>query len=86
VKFDDEHKALILLNSLPISLMYENLVTTLMWRKETLQLEEIISALLGFNLRKKISTENSQGEGLVKKSNQEHGRNKSRSESRNNKA
>jgi len=66
--------------------MYENLVTTLMRQKETLQLEDIISALLGFNLRKKVSTENSHSEGLVKKSNQEHGRNKSRSESRNNKA
>ena len=33
VKFEDEDKALMLLNSLPASSMYENLVTTLMWGK-----------------------------------------------------
>ena len=49
VKFEDEDKALMLLNSLPASSRYENLVTTLMWGKETLDLEEITSALLGFN-------------------------------------
>ena len=52
VKFEDEDNALMLLNSLPASSTYENLVTTLMWGKET------------------------QGEGLVAKSNQERGRNK----------
>ncbi|KAJ9693122.1 hypothetical protein PVL29_012033 [Vitis rotundifolia] len=46
VKFEDEDKALMLLNSLPASSMYENLVTTLMWGKETLDLEEIMSVLL----------------------------------------
>ena len=45
VKFEDEDKALMLLNSLPISSTYENLVTTLMWGKETLDLEEITSVL-----------------------------------------
>ena len=49
MKFEDEDKALMLLNYLPASSMYENLVTTLMWRKETLDLEEITSILLGFN-------------------------------------
>ena len=49
VKFEDEDKALMLLNSLPTSFMYENLVTTLMWGKKTLDLEEITSVLLGFN-------------------------------------
>ncbi|KAL6326996.1 hypothetical protein AAG906_012680 [Vitis piasezkii] len=44
--FEDEDKALMLLNSLSISSMYENLVTTLMWGKETLDLEEIMSILL----------------------------------------
>ena len=38
---------LILLNYLLRS--YDNLVTTLMWGKETLELEEITSALLSFN-------------------------------------
>ena len=64
---------LILVNSLPES--YENLVTTLMWRKETLELEEIIDALLAFNQRKKASDGSSQGEELVSKGNQECGRN-----------
>lgn len=33
VKFKDEEKALMLLNSLPASITYENLVTTLTWGK-----------------------------------------------------
>ncbi|KAG6670908.1 hypothetical protein I3843_Q029300 [Carya illinoinensis] len=86
VKFEDEDKALMLLNSLPNSPTYENLVTTLMWGKETLELEEITSALLGFHQRKKANDENSQSEGLVVKGNQERGRNKSRSGSSKNKA
>ena len=44
---------LILLNSIPES--YDNLVTTLMWGKETLELEDIIGALLSFNQRKKAN-------------------------------
>ena len=59
VKFKDEDKALMLLNSLPASSTYENLVITLMWGKETLELEEITSVLLGFNQRKKANDENS---------------------------
>ena len=76
VKFEDEDKSLMLLNSLPAS--YENLSTTLTWGKESLELEEITGALLAFNLRKKTSEEGSQGEGLVVKGNQERGRSKSR--------
>ena len=53
VKFEEEDMALILLNSLPES--YDNLVTSLMWEKETLELEEITCALLSFNQRKKAS-------------------------------
>ena len=48
-----------LLNSLPASSTYENLVTTLMWGKETLDLEEITSVLLGFNQMKKANDESS---------------------------
>ncbi|KAL6314158.1 hypothetical protein AAG906_011900 [Vitis piasezkii] len=59
----NEDKALMLLNSLPASSTYENLIT---------------SILLGFNQRKKATDESSQGEGLVAKSNQERGRNKKR--------
>ena len=86
VKFEDEDKALMLLNSLSTSSMYENLVTTLMWGKETLDLEEIMSVFLRFNKSKKANDESSQGERLMVKSNQERGRNKFRSESSNNKS
>ena len=48
--------------------------------EKTLELEEITGALLSFNQRKKANDESSQGEGLVSKGNQEHRRNKSRSE------
>ena len=54
--------------------------------KETLELEDITSALLGFHQRKKASDETSQGEGLVVKGNQERGRNKFRNGSSNNKS
>ena len=67
VKFVEEGMTLILLNSLPES--YDNLVTTLMWGKETLEFEEITGALLFFNQRKKGSDGSSQGEGLVAKGN-----------------
>ena len=54
VKFEEEDMTLILVNSLLES--YDNLVsTTLMWGKETLELEEIIGALLAFNQMKKDS-------------------------------
>jgi hypothetical protein len=56
-----------------------------MWRKETLILKEITSALLRFNPRKKVGDKNSQGEGLMVRSNQERGRNKYWNESKNNK-
>ena len=71
VKFEDEDKALMLLNSLLASLTYESLVTTLMWGKETLDLEEITSALLGFQMRKKASDKGTQSEMLVVRGNQE---------------
>lgn len=86
VKFANKNKTLMLLNSLPVSPAYKNLVTTLMCEKETIQLEEIRSNPLSFNIRKKANDENSQGEGLVVRCNQKRERNKSRSKSRNNKA
>ena len=86
MKFKDKDKALMLLSSLPASSTYENLVTTLMWGKKTLDLEETTSILLGFNKKKKANDESSQGEGLVAKSNQEHGINKFRSKLSNNKS
>ena len=53
MKFEEEDMTMILLNSLLMS--YNNLVTIMMWGKETLELEEIIGALLSFNQRKKAS-------------------------------
>ena len=53
MKCEEEDMTLILLNSLLES--YDNLVTALMWGKETLQLKEIISALLAFNQRRKTT-------------------------------
>jgi hypothetical protein len=62
VKFEDEDKALMLLNSLPTSSTYENLITTLTWGKKALELEDVTGALLTFHQRKKNIDENSQGE------------------------
>jgi hypothetical protein len=74
VKFEDENKALMLLNLLLTSPTYENLVTTLTWGKETLEKEDVTGVVLAFHQRKKNVDENSQGEGLVVKGNYEHGR------------
>jgi hypothetical protein len=63
VKFEDKDKVLMLLNSLPTSPMYENLVINLSWGKETLELEDVTrGAMLAFHQRKKNIDENSQGE------------------------
>ena len=65
VKFEDENKVLMLLNSLSTSPTYENLVTTLTRGKETLELEDVTGALLPSHQRKKNINENSKGEELV---------------------
>jgi hypothetical protein len=75
-------KVLMLLNSLPTSSTYENLVTTMTWGKETLELEDVTGALLAFHQRKKNIDENSQGEGLVVKGNYKHGRSNNRGDSK----
>jgi hypothetical protein len=75
-------KVLMLLNSLPTSSTYENLVTTLTWGKETLELEDVTGALLAFHQRKKNIDENSQGERLVVKGNYKHGRSNNRGDSK----
>jgi hypothetical protein len=82
VKFEDEDKALMLLNSLPTSSTYENLVTTLTWGKETLELEDVTRALLAFHQRKKNIDENSQREWLVVKDNYERGRSNNNGDSK----
>ena len=86
VKFKNEDKTLMLLNSLSISPTYENLVTTLMRGRKTLDLEEIISALLGFHQRKKASDEGTQSERLVVNGSQKRGRNKTWSKSSGNRS
>ena len=82
VKFEDEDKALMLLNSLPTSFMYENLVTTLTWRKKTFKLKDVIGALLAFHQRKKNIDENLQGKWLVVKGNYERRRSSNKGESK----
>jgi hypothetical protein len=82
VKFEDEDKALMLLNSLPTSSTYENLVTTLTWEKETLELEDVNGTLLAFHQRKKNIDENSQGKGLVVNGNYKCGRSSNKGDSK----
>uniref|UniRef100_A0A2N9GMY7 Integrase catalytic domain-containing protein n=1 Tax=Fagus sylvatica TaxID=28930 RepID=A0A2N9GMY7_FAGSY len=56
----DEDKAMMLLTSLPAS--YEHLVTTLLYGKETLELEEVSGALLDHYQRKHKDSAESSGE------------------------
>jgi len=51
IKIDKEDKALILLSSLPES--YDHIVTTILYGKETIILEEVTSTLLSNEIRKK---------------------------------
>lgn len=71
VNFDEEDPALMLLCSLPGSM--ETLITTLLWGKETLELEEVTAALLAYNQCRQ-QTEGISGEGLVAKRGEERGR------------
>jgi hypothetical protein len=74
-KLENKDKALMLLNSLPASPTYDNLITTLMWGNESLELEDVTGALLAFHQRKKNIDENSQEKGLFVKGNYKCGRN-----------
>ena len=78
IKFEDKDKAIMLLTSLLIS--YEHLVTTLLYGKEILELEEISGALLDRYQRKQMNLAESSGEGLVVKGYRDHGRNKDKDE------
>ena len=74
--FRSEDKALLLLASLPTSFDY--LVTTLMYRKETIVLQEVTSALLSY-IKMKQDCDGSQADGLIVKSESSNrGRSKSR--------
>ena len=64
VNYEDEDKALLLLVSLPT---FDHLVTTLMYGKETIVLEEVTSALLS-HIKMKQDGEGSQADELIVKS------------------
>jgi hypothetical protein len=78
VKFEDEDKAMMLLTSPPAS--YEHLVTTLLYEKETLEVEEVSNALLDHYQRKRKNLAESSGDGLVVKGYQDHGRKRDRND------
>ena len=54
IKIDKEDKALILLSSLPES--YDHIVTTILYGKETIILEEVTSTLLSNEIRKNVKS------------------------------
>ncbi|KAG9444834.1 hypothetical protein H6P81_016174 [Aristolochia fimbriata] len=64
VNLDEDDKMLIFLNSLPPS--FEHLVVTILYGKETLDIDEVTSTLLSNELRKSPNL-NSNGEGLFEK-------------------
>ena len=55
VKINEENKELILLNSLSQS--YDHIITTMLYGKKTLILEEVISTLLSNEIRKRLNQE-----------------------------
>jgi len=63
VKIDEEDKALILLSSLPES--YDHIVTTMLYGKEALILEEVTSTPLSNEIRKRPNQEYQTRSGLV---------------------
>ena len=63
VKIDEEDKALILLSLLPES--YDHIITTILYSKKTLILEEITSTLLSSEIRKRLNQVEQKGSCLV---------------------
>ncbi|KAK2970568.1 hypothetical protein RJ640_020570 [Escallonia rubra] len=82
VKLEEEDQAILLLSSLPKS--YETLKTTLLIGKETLLVDDVMSALMDSS-RVNGTSSSSQGEGLVVRYENKngHGRGRGRSKSRN---
>ena len=79
VNYEDEDKVLLLLVSLLTS--FDHLVTTLMYRKETIVLEEVTSALLS-HIKMKQDGDGSQADGLIVESESSNrGRSRSRGRS-----
>ena len=62
VKIDEENKALICLSSLSRS--YDHIVTTILYGKKNLILEEVTSTFLSIKIRKRLNQEQT-GSGLV---------------------
>ena len=63
VKIDEEDKTLILLSSLSES--YDHNITTMLYGKETLILEEVMSTLLSNEIRKRLNQDEQTGSGVV---------------------
>ena len=63
VKIEEEDKSLLLLCSLPPS--YDPLVTMVLYGKETLEYEDMVSVLRSNEQRKKLTKEGAPQEGLV---------------------
>ncbi|VFQ70645.1 unnamed protein product [Cuscuta campestris] len=77
VKIEEEDKALLLLASLPSS--FDNIVTTLLFGKETLKFDEVVAALLMNETRRGCNGVSNDGQGLVAKgAGQERGQSKER--------
>ncbi|VFQ77776.1 unnamed protein product [Cuscuta campestris] len=77
VKIEEEDKALSLLASLPSS--FDNIVTTLLFGKETLKFDEIVAALLMNKTRQGGNGVSNDGQALVAKGvGRERGRSKER--------
>ena len=76
IKLEDEDKVMRLLTYIPVS--YEHLVVTLLYGKETLELEKVSGALLDHYQRKYKDSAESSGEGLIVKGYQDRGRKEER--------
>lgn len=70
IKVDDEEQALLLLQSLPKE--YKNLHDTLVYGRDSLTLEEVQSALMSKELKKKSENRDDSGEGLMVRGRSEH--------------
>ena len=81
VNYEDEDKALLILASLSTS--FNHLVTTLMYGKETMVLEEVTSALLS-HIKMKQDCDGFQADGLIVKfESSNRGRSRSRGQNSN---
>ncbi|KAI9186661.1 hypothetical protein LWI28_019633 [Acer negundo] len=65
VKYEEDDKALLLLRSLPNS--FEHFRTTLLFSKETLQCDVVVSNIISYVKLNKASERDAQGEGLFVK-------------------